>query len=442
MKSKIADAKNTSILLGILILQTVLFQACDKSIFSRDKTEVGTGCSTVSSGVDNLPNITAYPIVGTNQTKFYDNSREISAPSEGNAFYGQNANYLGNVPQYVDNGDGTVTDMITGLMWQQSPDNNCDGIIDYDDKVSYQAAVDGVANYRLAGYTDWRLPTIKELYSLIEFSGNDPNVEATSSSGLIPFIDTIYFKFGYGDVDAGDRIIDGNFVSSTLCVNKTCGGDADAMFGVNFADGRIKGYPIIFPGKKTINIFYFRFVRGNLNYGINNFSENGNGTISDNATGLMWMQNDNAEAISWENALSYAENSEYAAYTDWRLPNAKELHSIVDYTRSPDYTNSPAINPLFSCTKITNENSDDDYPFYWTSTTHASNMGGGSAAYFCFGRGMGYMSEFGGWTDVHGAGCQRSDPKTGNASDFPEGRGPQGDAIRIVNYVRLVRNIN
>jgi hypothetical protein len=156
----------------------------------------------------------------------------------------------------------------------------------------------------------------------------------------------------------------------------------------------------------------------------------------------MWMQNDNAEAISWENALSYAENSEYAAYTDWRLPNAKELHSIVDYTRSPDYTNSPAINPLFSCTKITNENSDDDYPFYWTSTTHASNMGGGSAAYFCFGRGMGYMSEFGGWTDVHGAGCQRSDPKTGNASDFPEGRGPQGDAIRIVNYVRLVRNIN
>jgi len=46
-----------------------------------------------------------------------------------------------------------------------------------------------------------------------------------------------------------------------------------------------------------------------------------------------------------------------------------------------------------------------------------------------------------GWIDVHGAGCQRSDPKTGNASDYPQGFGPQGDAIRILNYMRLVRTI-
>jgi hypothetical protein len=44
------------------------------------------------------------------------------------------------------------------------------------------------------------------------------------------------------------------------------------------------------------------------------------------------------------------------------------------------------------------------------------------------------------WLDVHGAGAQRSDPKTGNPSDFPHGRGPQGDAIRIYNCVRLVRD--
>jgi hypothetical protein len=45
------------------------------------------------------------------------------------------------------------------------------------------------------------------------------------------------------------------------------------------------------------------------------------------------------------------------------------------------------------------------------------------------------------WMDVHGAGAQRSDPKIGDPDDFPTGRGPQGDAIRIYNYVRLVRNI-
>src|SRR5690606_22243425 len=44
------------------------------------------------------------------------------------------------------------------------------------------------------------------------------------------------------------------------------------------------------------------------------------------------------------------------------------------------------------------------------------------------------------WIDVHGAGAQRSDPKIGDPADYPTGHGPQGDAIRIYNYVRLVRD--
>jgi len=43
------------------------------------------------------------------------------------------------------------------------------------------------------------------------------------------------------------------------------------------------------------------------------------------------------------------------------------------------------------------------------------------------------------FTDVHGAGSQRSDPKTGDPAAFPRGHGPQGDVIRINNDVRLVR---
>ncbi len=52
---------------------------------------------------------------------------------------------------------------------------------------------------------------------------------------------------------------------------------------------------------------------------------------------------------------------------------------------------------------------------------------------------MGYMN--GSWLDVHGAGAQRSDPKQGNPADYPYGRGPQGDAIRIYNYARCVRDM-
>lgn len=46
------------------------------------------------------------------------------------------------------------------------------------------------------------------------------------------------------------------------------------------------------------------------------------------------------------------------------------------------------------------------------------------------------------WEDVHGAGAQRSDPKAGDPSEFAEGHGPQGDAVHILNYVRLVRSAN
>jgi hypothetical protein len=59
------------------------------------------------------------------------------------------------------------------------------------------------------------------------------------------------------------------------------------------------------------------------------------------------------------------------------------------------------------------------------------------AAYVAFGRALGYMHNT--WMDVHGAGAQRSDPKTGDAGDFPTGQGPQGDARRATNYVRCVR---
>lgn len=198
----------------------------------------------------------------------------------------------------------------------------------------------------------------------------------------------------------------------------------------------------LFGSDKT---FFVIYVRGNTGYGQNSFVDNRDGTITDNATSLMWAQNDNGTGLNWEEALAWLETQKAAAYLgygDWRLPNAKELQSIVDYSRSPDTTGSAAIDPLLNVTSITNETGEADYPFYWTGTTHAnwSETSGGFGAYVAFGRAMGYMD--GAWTDVHGAGAQRSDPKAGNPADYPTGNGPQGDAIRIYNYVRLVRDAN
>ena len=214
------------------------------------------------------------------------------------------------------------------------------------------------------------------------------------------------------------------------------------MFGVNFADGRIKGYPTgPMPGQSGGKLCYVLYVHGNSDYGVNDFTDNGSGTITDNATGLMWSQDDSGSGLNWEEALAYIEaqnDANYLGYSDWRLPNVKELQSIVDYGRSPDTTDSAAIDPLLNVTTITNEGDQIDYPAYWSSTTHANMRSGGNAAYVNFGRSIGYMN--GRWMDVHGAGAQRSDPKSGDPNDYPTGNGPQGDAIRIYNFVRLVRD--
>jgi hypothetical protein len=370
----------------------------------------------------------AYVVVDTNLTACYANVSDISCPSAGASFYGQDAQYGGVQPSYRDNGDDTVTDLNTGLMWQRDPGS----------KQTYAEAAAGAASFNLAGYTDWRLPTIKELYSLILFSGSDPSgYSGTDTSGLTPFIDDQTFAFAYGDTSAGQRIIDSQWATSNVYGSTVLGGD-ECFFGVNFADGRIKCYPTDRPGG---NGGYFTiYVRGNPDYGTNELTDNGNGTVSDAATRLMWMQGDNGQGVIWEAALAYCEGLSLAGHTDWRLPNAKELQSIVDYSRAPDTTGSAAIDPIFSCSPITNEAGQADYPYYWSSTTHVKSNGmGDEAAYVSFGRAMGYW--MGQWRDVHGAGAQRSDPKIGNPADYPYGHGPQGDAIRIYNYVRCVRDL-
>lgn len=392
-----------------------------------------------------LSNNLSYPIVDTGQSKSYNNSKAISKPTSTDSFYGQDSNYDAYQASYQDNGDGTVNDLVTGLMWISDP----------GDKISFNNAKKRAEELNYAGYDDWRLPTIKELYSLILFSGEDisggKNIKFSK-----PFIDTDYFKFTYGNENSGERAIDCQYWSATQYVSTTMR-NSETVFGVNFADGRIKGYPknIRQKDKKM----YAIYVRGNKEYGVNKFVDNQNGTISDTATGLMWSQDDSMQAMNWEDALLFAENSNLAGFTDWRLPNAKELQSIVDYSKSPKTSNSASIDDIFNTSSIVDEGGNKNYPFFWTGTTHVNNgrNPGGYAIYVTFGEALGYMRPGGNrqmnskksfnnnsnytLMDVHGAGAQRSDPKSGDASNYPNGHGPQGDVIRINNYVRLVRDI-
>jgi len=355
-------------------------------------------------------------IVDTGQLHCYGlRGESIAAPAPGSALDGQDAQYRGAQPSYRGNGDGTVTDLNTGLTWQKTPPKT---------PVSWEDAIDYADALKVGGHGDWRLPTIKELLSIVDFSG--------SIRTRTPYIDTDYFDYHYPDRSTGVRDIDAQYWSTDRYVGTVMRGDEGA-FGFNFADGRIKVYPVSTRHGRGGKQNFVRCVRGLTGYGENAFADNGDGTVTDAATGLTWMQTDSSQPMRWADALAYAEDLELGGHSDWRLPNAKELQSIVDYSKAPDARDAaqrgPAIDPVFSLT--------EEESWHWTSTTHGDDKR--AAVYICFGRGLSAWDWNGEPMNAHGAGALRSDPKVGSASQFPNGRGPQGDEIRVLNYVRCVR---
>ena len=90
------------------------------------------------------------------------------------------------------------------------------------------------------------------------------------------------------------------------------------------------------------------------------FVDNGNGTVTDNCTGLTWQQaREPGPGRTWAEALEYCEYLELGGKTDWRLPNVRELQSIVDYGRW-----DPAIDPVFSVVS--------DF-WYWSSSSRVDD---------------------------------------------------------------------
>jgi len=93
------------------------------------------------------------------------------------------------------------------------------------------------------------------------------------------------------------------------------------------------------------------------------FTDNGDGTVTDNTTGLMWQKQDDGEQRTWKEAMAYAKALALAGHTDWRLPTVAELVGIVDYRR-----HSPAIDTaVFPGTASSG---------YWSSSSYASSTDG------------------------------------------------------------------
>ena len=234
---------------------------------------------------------------------------------------GEDADFIINPPSLTLNGDGTVSDNNTGLMWQQT-----DG-----GEMTWENAASYCSNLTLAGHSDWRLPTGIELFGINNYNH------------LNPALNTAYFTTTTADY---------------WWTNETQVDDATKVWVVN-AGGGIGAHP----KSETVSAggikqFHVRAVR-NLVITVvpgAHFTDNGNGTITDNHTGLVWQKIQPSSTMTWEEALSYSRSLTLGGKSDWRLPNVRELQSLNDVN---------LYKPSFNKNYFTNVLSGN----FWSSTT-------------------------------------------------------------------------
>lgn len=249
-------------------------------------------------------------------------------PDEGEDFYGQDAHYTLNPPDLTDNGDGTITDHLTGLMWEQKTEENEALSYTYSDALTY---CDELA---LAGHQDWRAPTREEFSTVLNFGR------------VSPALDIMYFPlYTYA-----------NPYEVYYWTTSTYHDDASQVWRMLISFGLIENGPI------ESSLHKIRCVRGNP-LPAPSYTDNGDGTVTDDATGLMWEQKtqdggsrDKDITYTWKDALAYCESLLLGGHDDWRLPNAKELDRLVDLNTS---------NPAIDTTYFPNTNN----TLYWTSTS-------------------------------------------------------------------------
>jgi uncharacterized protein DUF1566 len=325
--------------------------------------------------------------------------------------------------RFVENIGETVTDTCTGLMWQwDTADVNGDRNIDENDMLPWCDALAYCLGLWNGGYQDWRLPNIRELQSIVDY-GRMPAIDpmflkrgyvpgrywsSTSCAGetlsawYLLSDGTIacfpeggkYSKFyvravrgghaaggggapgrngdvnGDGELDLTDAVylLSHLFLAGPAPVAIACPRPAGGLPSTGQAQCYDDDGQIVPCGQISCEGQDGRFSIGCPPEG--RFVDQGDGTISDTCTGLMWQkdiadvnrdgQHDVNDRLPWCEALAYCENLIFAGHDDWRLPNVKELQSIVDYGRF-----APAIDPAFGAAT----------GGYWSSTSKTGYTG-------------------------------------------------------------------
>ncbi len=272
------------------------------------------------------------PMLKTGQTISY------MTGDDGYYTYGQDRSYIANA-------DGTVTGSILNLIWQNNYNDNKgyanNGAIP---DLNQTRASEYCEDINLTGFTKWRLPTMPELTSLVDYSVAhhdltiDPMFITTSRKGGRYWTDTIYAP---------------NMTKAWF-----------VRFGAYGVNRR--------PKPNTYNV---RCVRdGSAKYKYVKVAR----TVTNDRSALIWQDDysDNGGKIkmaTWKNAITYCNNLNVFGYDDWRLPHVKELVSITDITKGTEpktgVGKERAISTIFDHSLFSNLTNS---PWFWSSTTHAT----------------------------------------------------------------------
>ncbi|MGB3130085.1 MAG: DUF1566 domain-containing protein [Saprospiraceae bacterium] len=206
---------------------------------------------------------------------------------------GEDSDYTINAPELIDNLDGTITDKITGLMWQK-----VDG-----GEMTHSSALQYADSLTLGSFTDWRLPIAFEIYSIQNLQVNNPALNTTY------FTKSNAEYWWTSDLQVNDN--------SRVWVSNAGGGIGNHLKSETISAG----------GTKRYHARVVRNIKENISLQ-KRFEVIDDDVVVDSLTGLMWQRKISNNPMTWENALAFSEQLSLGNYNDWRLPNIKELHSI------------------------------------------------------------------------------------------------------------------
>ena len=206
--------------------------------------------------------------------------------------------------RYLDHGNGAIKDTRTGLMWTKK-DSYADlgECLDWDDSRRYVSAL------RTGGYSDWRLPTVKELKGIYE--GSKSNNMAYDHDSRYPLhLDSIFADwaayFYWSSEEAGS------------CCARHVSFNPDQAYENHRAHCYDGGVRAVRSWKKE-ELAVLRPKQEALS----------SGTVIDQATGLIWQKKPDGGELNWEDAKSYCRNLQLGGYSDWELPSKEVLEDML-----------------------------------------------------------------------------------------------------------------